>query len=109
MQRIGHLELVAGGAPIRVMWDTIEGGTPCILLRTAQREPFALLTIAAPGIRLREGEALIKTWGENAALRAPCLDSGLFQDTGRRVPLGAYQAEVWKVAVPPKQEEELDD
>lgn len=38
----------------------------------------------------------VKMWEENARLRDPALATGMFTDTGLRVPCGYVQAEVWE-------------
>lgn len=38
----------------------------------------------------------VKMWEENERLRAPAMATGLFENTGERVPCGFVQAEVWK-------------
>jgi hypothetical protein len=57
------------------------------------------LTVNVPDQPLAPGCIHVKTWGENERLRAPALATGLFEDTGERVPAapGSFvMAEVWK-------------
>lgn len=46
------------------------------------------------------GHVYVKTWEENARVRAPALATGLFRDTGARVPCGFAMAELWSYAPP---------
>lgn len=57
---------------------------------------YAKLTVNVLGQPLAPGHLHVKTWEENAHLRAPALATGLFEDTGERVPCGWTEAEVWK-------------
>lgn len=58
--------------------------------------PFAVLTVNLPDDPLEDGEIFVKTWSENAAIREPILALGIFEDTGKRVPTGFTEAEVWR-------------
>ena len=58
-------------------------------------EPIATLTLNLPDEHLEPGEFFVKTWGENEEIAKECLASGLFEDTGKRVPTGWVNAEVW--------------
>lgn len=57
---------------------------------------YAKLTVNVHDQPLAPGHVHIKTWGENEQLREPALATGLFEDTGERVPCGWVEAEVWK-------------
>lgn len=59
-------------------------------------EPYGTLSKRLPGTALAEGEVLMKTYSENEPMRQPLLASGLFEDTGRRVPSGFVDLEVWR-------------
>lgn len=61
-------------------------------------EPFGALTATVPGHFLREDELLVKTGDKNAPIRLPLLACGLFEDTGKRVPCGFVEVEVWRLA-----------
>lgn len=61
-----------------------------------QGEPYGTLTKVVPGVQLADGEVLIKTYSENEPFRQPLLESGLFEDTGRRVNSGYINLEVWR-------------
>lgn len=67
------------------------------LVDVVGQEDYATFTVNMPEEPLAEGEFLVKTWSENAPLRQPMLDTGLFEDTGRRVSTGFCRAEVWKL------------
>jgi hypothetical protein len=56
-----------------------------------------VLTCNLPGERLGDGEFFVKTWSENEELAKTAMNSGLFVDTGRRVPTGFVEAQVWKL------------
>jgi hypothetical protein len=64
----------------------------------ADGEPFAVLSVNLPNVEApKKDHFYVKTWSENEILRAPALASGLFEDTGERIPTGWVEAEVWKV------------
>lgn len=59
--------------------------------------PYGMLTVNIPEADLLPGEILVKTWSENETLAAAALASGHFKDTGKRVPTGFCEAQVWEV------------
>ena len=59
-------------------------------------ERIAVLTVNLPERDLEPGEFFVKTWSENEQIAADCLASGFFVDTGKRVPTGWVEAQVWK-------------
>ncbi len=63
-------------------------------------ERYGVLTVNLPqSVDLaKNGEFAVKTWNENAPMREPALASGLFVDTGKRIPTGWVEAEVWRLA-----------
>ena len=70
------------------------------LVEHKSREPFGSASVNIPNAQLAEGELLVKTWSENESIRKPLLDTGLFEDTGCRVPAGFCEAEVWTLKQP---------
>ena len=61
-------------------------------------ETFASLTVCIPEYKLLENEILVKTWSENELLKQLLdLEHPIFLDTGKRVPTGFVEAEVWKI------------
>ncbi|GIK44893.1 MAG: DUF4313 domain-containing protein [Anaerolineae bacterium] len=96
MPKIG--EIKALGHEIELMAVRYGNGRPAIVM--ADKEdglPFGNLSTNLPDVHLGQNEIFIKTWSENNSLRQPALDSGLFRDTGRRVPVGHAEAEVWEM------------
>ena len=111
--RCGHydgrlgIQLVVGDWTPKV----IAGRSARMLAGIKQKEPrqhdyegevLAMLTVSLMYDELQDGEVFIKTWGGNAPVVAAALTSGLFVDTGRRVPIGPYDAvaHVWRVIAP---------
>lgn len=72
-----------------------EGGRLCIWLMMPDGERLATLTVNMPEVALAAGEFLVKTWSENEQIAADALASGLFVDTGKRVPAGYCEAQIW--------------
>ena len=62
-------------------------------------EPLATFStnLVPYGAAVAEDEFCVKTWSENEVLVAPMLATGLFEDTGRRVPSGYVVAPVWRI------------
>lgn len=58
--------------------------------------PFGILSVNLPDDPLEDGEIFVKTWSENAAMREPILSLGIFEDTGKRMPTGFTESEVWR-------------
>ena len=62
-------------------------------------EPIGKLTVnLSDDDPLANGEFFVKTWSENERIAEDALASGLFVDTGRRVPTGRVEAQVWRFA-----------
>lgn len=74
---------------------TYADGTPALRVMDPNGELWGTLTVCIPGTPLEEGEYLVKTWSENENMAAAVLASGEFTDTGKRVPSGYVQAQVW--------------
>jgi hypothetical protein len=74
-----------------------QDGTTVVRAYTNEGEAFATLTVCVPGVKLNSKEVLIKTWSENEPLARAAAQSGLFEDTGRRVQTGYTQAQVWRI------------
>lgn len=66
------------------------------LVNAETEEPIGKLTVNLPGEELGGGEFFVKTWSENEGIAAAALASGVFEDTGRRVPTGHVEAQVWR-------------
>lgn len=49
---------------------------------------------------LEENEVTIKSWGENEPFMESFLKSGYFKDTGKRIPTGFVESQVWEVVKP---------
>jgi len=63
------------------------------------REPYATLTvnIEEANFTLADDEIIVKAWSENEKVAEAALATGVFKDTGRRIPAGYVKAQVWKV------------
>lgn len=57
---------------------------------------IATITVNLPEVKLAPGEFCVKGWSENREIIEDCRQSGLFIDTGKRIPTGFVQAEIWK-------------
>lgn len=59
--------------------------------------PVGVLTVNVPGTELGEDELLVRAWGGHSYLAGDALQTGWFEDTGRRVPTGFVEAQIWRV------------
>jgi len=73
-------------------------GALAVELVAEDGEPIAKLSVNLPQFadELGEGEFFAKIWSDNEAIAAAALASGFFEDTGRRVPTGFVEAQVWR-------------
>ncbi len=91
------VKLLGEEYPVVLVVDNYQSGkAPAIMLEDTDGELFCTLTCNIPGTRLEENEVLIKTWSENEEIAASILASGLLKDTGKRVPTGFVQAQIWE-------------
>ncbi|MBA4372248.1 MAG: hypothetical protein C0402_05250 [Thermodesulfovibrio sp.] len=58
------------------------------------------VSVNLPGEIVADDEVIIKNWSENVEIAPLVLATGIFEDTGRRIPTGFVEAEVWKVKDP---------
>ena len=108
---IGHIETPWGGATILVGRYPTGGAIALQLVVTADpSEPIATFSsnLVPSGANLAANEFCVKTWSENEDLVAPMYLTGLFEDTGKRVPSGHVASPVWRIKdaanVPPATE-----
>lgn len=97
MKKIGTMQLF--GRTLTIDQGRYDNGRIAIALDQGM---FGKLTLNIPEAQLPIGCVFVKTWEENEQLRAPALATGLFEDTGERVPCGFCQAEVWRYTPPEK-------
>lgn len=95
MKNIGTL--VIGDETITILQAQYRDKSIAIELKEADGGPYGTFSACIPGTALADGEFLAKTSSENEDLREPMLQTGLFVDTGRRVPSGFIELEVWKL------------
>lgn len=95
MSKIGNIE--ADGNTLSVHVEQYAANQPKVVQIYDDEGPYCTLSVNVPGTQLAEDEFLIKTWSENESLRGPVLTAGLFLDTGRRVPAGHAESEVWRL------------
>ena len=100
MRKIGTLETTSYGTCDVMLGRYQENGREAIALvgtgnGNFQGEPIATLSVNLGSANLADGEFLAKTYSENEGLAKDALKSPLFTDTGRRIPSGFVQLEVW--------------
>lgn len=87
----------AHGEPITVVKASYSNGRIAITLVCSDGEPWGTFSVNLPDSPIEADEVIVKAWGENEALRAPMLATGLFEDTGKRIETGFVEAEVWRM------------
>ena len=60
-------------------------------------EPFGKLTVNVPDVELEDDEIIVKDWSENVEFAEACFNTGLFEDTGKKVKTGFAQAPIWRI------------
>jgi hypothetical protein len=93
-------EVVLKGERMQVVQGWYVGKRIAYQIICSNGEPFMKVTVNLPDAeyKLHKGEFCVKTWSENEPYVADLLRSGLFVDTGKRVPSGFCEASVWKLA-----------
>lgn len=92
-------------------WGTIElemlkgsytnGRLAIMLMNVGSKEPFAVLTVNIPELHQQSHEFFVKTWAENEELTQALLkQTDLFVNTGRSIPTGFVQADIWHFSDP---------
>ena len=102
-QRIGRIETPYGSAALLVGRYPAGGAIAVQLVSNDEpTEPLATFStnLVPYGAQLSSDEFCVKTWSENEALVAPMLSTGLFEDTGKRVPSGYVVSPVWRIKDP---------
>lgn len=97
--KIGNLTTPYGPASIEVV-GTYMDKTPAIELIGEDGSQICRLTVCVGHLgkeKLGSNEILVKSWSENEKIAALCLATGLFKDTGRRIPTGLVEAQIWEV------------
>lgn len=76
-----------------------DGNLAILLIAQDDQEPITVLSINLPdkASLLGADEVFVKAWSENEQIAPLVLLTGLFEDTGKRVPTGFVEAQVWRV------------
>lgn len=102
-QLIGRIDTPYGSAAILVGRYPAGGAIAIQLVADDEpTEPLATFStnLVAYGAQVSCDEFCVKTWSENEVLVAPMLSTGLFEDTGKRVPSGYVVSPVWRIKDP---------
>lgn len=102
-QFIGRIDTPYGSAAILVARYPAGGAIAIQLVADDEpTEPMATFStnLVPGGAQVSCDEFCVKTWSENEALVAPMLSTGLFEDTGKRVPSGYVVSPVWRIKDP---------
>ena len=102
-QLIGRIDTPYGSAAILVGRYPAGGAIAIQLVADdEQAEPMATFStnLVPYGTQVSCDEFCVKTWSENEVFVAPMLSTGLFEDTGKRVPSGYVVSPVWRIKDP---------
>lgn len=75
-------------------------GKMAIMLFGENGEQYIDVTVNIEFSNLLDNEVTVKSWGENELFLDSFLESGYFRDTGKRIPTGYVEAQVWEVIKP---------
>ena len=96
MKTLGTFQAL--GVTLTAVCGVYANGRLAIQLETFDGEPWAVLSVNLPDAPAPpKGHFYAKTWSENEVIRAAALRSGLFEDTGQRIPTGWVLAELWRL------------
>lgn len=85
------------GYRLQIRPKRYQNGRRALNLVTSEGIPFGTLTVNLPDQDLNDNLVAMALWAENAPMRAPMMETGLFEDTGRRVRVGYATAEIWAI------------
>jgi len=97
MKKIGEITAFDTKLALKTTQYTHSKQRALLLEDAVTGEPWATVTTNIFGAELADNEICVKTWSENEPFREPLLATGLFEDTGRRIPTGNAEAEVWRI------------
>lgn len=98
MKTIGRANTVYGKVLIRVGRYPAGGALYVDLFNKADGPVTTLSTNLVPyGAAVASDEFTVKCWSENEPVIDAMLATGLFEDTGRRIPTGYVTAPVWRI------------
>ena len=102
-QFIGRIDTPYGSATILVGRYPAGGAIAIQLVGNDEpTEPMATFStnLVPYGAQVSCDEFCVKTWSENEVFVASMLSTGLFEDTGKRVPSGYVVSPVWRIKDP---------
>lgn len=69
---------------------------------------YTKVTVCIPGTKLdKNNEVIIKTWTENEGLLKVLIDSGIVEDTGKKIPTGYVEATLCRLLKKPEDFKEI--
>ena len=91
--------ITISGKTLRLVCGHYGNGRLAITAQTLDGRPWDRLTVNLPDDELEPGEIFVKTWDRDGDVNLPAaaLATGLFVDTGKRVPTGYVEASVWRI------------
>jgi hypothetical protein len=97
MNKINNFEFNFKGKTVFFKTTTYGNNSRLAIKLESLRGNIGILTVNLPGEHLEEGEFFVKTWSENVELSKASFDTGLFINTGKRIPTGFVEAQIWKL------------
>jgi hypothetical protein len=93
------VKLLGGKARLRLEVDAYSNGRIAVTaVDRVTGDRLGRVTVNIPEAQQADGEIFVKTWSENSGwvYQLPELLPHVFRNTGRKVPAGYIQAEVWE-------------
>ena len=96
--KLSGVEFKIEGTPVEFEVKTYSNNEPAVLIICKDDgSRYGVLSVNLPDITLEPDEFAVKTWSENEELSIAAMETGLFEDTGKRIPSEFVKAQVWKL------------
>jgi glutaminase len=96
--KLDGVEFSVGDIPVEFKIRSYSNSEPAILIICKDDgSQYGTLSVNLPPINLGFNELAIKAWSENEELAKAAMETGLFEDTGKRIETGFVEAQVWRL------------
>jgi len=96
--KLSGTEFTIEGIPVEFEVKSYSNNEPAVLIICKDDgSRYGVLSVNLPNITLEPNEFAVKTWSENEELSMAAMETGLFKDTGKRIPSEFIKAQVWKL------------
>lgn len=96
--KLSGIEFIVEDTPVEFEVKAYGNNEPAVLVICKDDgSRYGVLSVNLPDVTLEPDEFAVKTWSENEELSKAAMDTGLFEDTGKRIPSEFVKAQVWKL------------